>query len=532
MKLRKIAALGMCVTMAIPTCIPAEELSNEDKLKTYDPVITLTFAKPEVVTSYAQGEDAQNNSAYAMWEDLMGIHVENQILAPSSSMTEKMQLAIGSDDIPDFAIVDATMMASLIKNDMVEDMTDVYEKWATDDLKALTEQNDKGLFAPVTNSEGRYMGIPVPNTLGDSYPIMWIRQDWLDALGLEPPKTMDEALDVAMRFATEDPDGNGQDDTYGLYLDKDLTGLDYITAAYEAYTKDEYWIKTEDGFFIAGCTDEKAKKPLEKLAQLYAAGAIDPEFAVKDASKAEELIASGKIGIYFGLFFSPLMAMKDCVANVEGSDWTAVKMPPAEGVESYKPGVPLNVYGYIYAKKGIENPEAIVVMMNWLCDGYALPKEDNEFYIRYNELAEDPRISSTSGMNNLMPFQMAGNINWGETFLNAVANGEEHVPGKDADYQKVISTELDEAMSWAWKKVYLEGYLAIDFDNVRYSDYAGAPTATAVKTQSLLDKQKLTDYIAIIMGDKDISYFDTFVETYNSIGGSKIAEEIVETLNQ
>lgn len=46
--------------------------------------------------------------------------------------------------------------------------------------------------------------------------------------------------------------------------------------------------------------------------------------------------------------------MKDCVANVDGADWTAVKMPPAEGLENYKPGVPLNVYGYIYAKKELK----------------------------------------------------------------------------------------------------------------------------------------------------------------------------------
>lgn len=532
MKMRKAVALGLSLVMAMPMGVMAEEVSEADKLKTYDPAITLTFAKSEVVTEYASGQDAQNNSAYEMWEEIMGIHVENKILAPSSSMTEKMQLAIGSNDIPDFGIVDATMMATLIKNDMVEDMTDIYETWATDDLRELTEQNDGGLFAPVTNAEGRYMGIPVPNTLGDSYPIMWIRQDWLDALGLDAPQTMDEAFEIAMKFATEDPDGNGEADTYGLYLDKDLGGLDYIMAAYEAYTADEYWIKQEDGSFIAGCTDEKAKEPLEKLAELYNAGAIDPEFAVKDASKEQELIAAGKIGIYCGMFYEPLSVMKDCVANIEGADWTAVKMPPAEGVETYKPGVPLNVYGYIYAKKGIENPEAIVVMMNWLCDGYATPKEDNELYIRYNELMADPEINSTSGVNNLMPFQMAGNINWGETFINAIANGDEHVSGKDADYQNVISTELDSATSWAWKKVYLEGYLAIDFDNVRYSDYAGAPTATAVKTQSLLDKQKLTDYIAIIMGEKDISYFDTFVETFNSIGASKIAEEIKETLGE
>ena len=55
------------------------------------------------------------------------------------------------------------------------------------------------------------------------------------------------------------------------------------------------WVKKDDGSFMAGCTDEKAKVPLAKLAELYAAGAIDPEFAVKDTTKEEELIAAGKI---------------------------------------------------------------------------------------------------------------------------------------------------------------------------------------------------------------------------------------------
>ena len=32
------------------------------------------------------------------------------------------------------------------------------------------------------------------------------------------------------------------------------------------------------------------------------------------------------------------------------------------------------------------------------------------------------------------------------------------------------------------------------------------------------------------MGDQDISYFDTFVDTYNSIGGSAICEEIAEKM--
>lgn len=541
MKKRKIMfALMACVmAAAISGCgstAAAEDVlvegpkTSEDKMKTYDPEITLTFAKPEVVTNYPQGQDAQNNEMYRMWEEIMGIKVENAILCASGAMTEKFQLAIASDEIPDFGIVDAATLASLIKNDMVTDMTDLYNDWATDNLKATAGQQNNALFAP-TLKDGRYMAIPVANTVGDSYPILWIRSDWLTALGLEVPKSMEEVFAAAEQFATQDPDGNGQDDTYGLYLDKDLNGLDFIMAAYEVYSKNEYWVKQEDGNFIAGCTAEDAKKPLQALARLYDIGAIDHEFAVKEQSKEEELIASGKIGIYIGYFYSPLGVMKDSVANV-GADWAAVPMPAAEGYSEYKPGVNLNVYGYIYAKKGISNPEAIVVMLNHLCDGYAAPwlaEKDSAFYTRYNELAADPEISK-AGANNLMPFQMAGNINWGDKFKEAVEAGEKHVEGKDADYQNVISTSLPADMSWAWKKVYLEGYPVMNLDNVRYSDYTGAPTETMTKTQSLLNTQKLTDYISIIMGDQPVEYFDTFAETFQNIGGSKIGEEIKEAL--
>ncbi len=504
--------------------------SEADKMKKYEPPITLTFAKSEVVTNYPTGQDAQNNDMYKMWEEVMGIKVENSILCAPAALTEKFQLAIASDEIPDFGIVDATTLDSLIKNDMVTDMTDIYDQWATDNLKEVTGQQNNALFAP-TLSDGRYMAIPVANTVGDSYPIMYIRSDWMEALNLEYPETMEDVFAIAEKFATQDPDGNGADDTYGLYLDKDLNGLDAIMAAYEVYSKDEYWVKQEDGSFQAGCTDPDAKKPLEQLAHLYEVGAIDHEFAVKEAAKEEELIASGRIGIYIGFFYSPLGAMKDSVANV-GADWKAVAMPAAEGYGEYKPGVNLNVYGYIYAKKGISNPEAIVVMLNHLCDGYGAPwltDGNSEFYKKYNEMAAVEEIR-LAGPNNLMPFQMAGNINWGDTFNAAIEAGEEHVEGKDADYQNVISTELPAEMSWAWKKVYLEAYPVMNLDNVRYSDYTGAPTPTMSKTQSLLNTQKLTDYIAIIMGEQPVEYFDTFAETFNSIGGEKIAQEIEEAL--
>ena len=36
--------------------------NEEDKMKAYDPAITMTFNKSEVVTAYPEGMDAQNNA--------------------------------------------------------------------------------------------------------------------------------------------------------------------------------------------------------------------------------------------------------------------------------------------------------------------------------------------------------------------------------------------------------------------------------------------------------------------------------------
>ncbi|MFQ9151073.1 MAG: hypothetical protein ACLR6B_05460 [Blautia sp.] len=62
--------------------------------------------------------------------------------------------------------------------------------------------------------DGKLYGIPVfcnPNR----YNVV-IRQDWLDNLNLDVPKTLEEYHEVLKAFTFNDPDGNGKDDTYGL----------------------------------------------------------------------------------------------------------------------------------------------------------------------------------------------------------------------------------------------------------------------------------------------------------------------------
>ncbi|MBO0780898.1 MAG: extracellular solute-binding protein, partial [Ktedonobacteraceae bacterium] len=45
---------------------------------------------------------------------------------------------------------------------------------------------------------------------------LFIRQDWLDKLHLQQPKTLDDLMNVAKAFTFNDPDGDGKNDTYGF----------------------------------------------------------------------------------------------------------------------------------------------------------------------------------------------------------------------------------------------------------------------------------------------------------------------------
>ena len=45
----------------------------------------------------------------------------------------------------------------------------------------------------------------------------WIRQDWLDKLGLAVPTTVDELHDVLLAFKNNDPNGNGKADEIPLF---------------------------------------------------------------------------------------------------------------------------------------------------------------------------------------------------------------------------------------------------------------------------------------------------------------------------
>ena len=70
-----------------------------------------------------------------------------------------------------------------------------------------------------------------------------VRQDWLDALGLQMPTTLQEYYDVAYAFTYNDPDQNGLDDTIGITAAKGMVAFNSIMGCFDTVLSNQIIIR-------------------------------------------------------------------------------------------------------------------------------------------------------------------------------------------------------------------------------------------------------------------------------------------------
>lgn len=156
-----------------------------------------------------------------------------------------------------------------------------------------TYQNGE-LEAMAVNSDGGIYGLV---GLGSQIiENLIIRKDWLANVGMEVPTTLDELYEVMKAFTFNDPDGNGQNDTYGF------VGTGSNTAYYEnifaAYgIPMGRMILLEDGTVTTYMKHENYLKAVEYFRRLYQEGIMDPDFATLTDMETFERLWNGTCGM-------------------------------------------------------------------------------------------------------------------------------------------------------------------------------------------------------------------------------------------
>lgn len=126
---------------------------------------------------------------------------------------------------------------------------------------------------------------------------MFIRQDWLEALGLEEPKTIEDWYNVLTAFKGYDPTGYGAETIpFSRSGGKLYDIVNVFTCAYGLPASTSYWWYDEDGKVFLTYATEEFREFLTEMAKWYQEGLIDME--VRDEPNFQSLVSTNVVGAF------------------------------------------------------------------------------------------------------------------------------------------------------------------------------------------------------------------------------------------
>ncbi|MEK5026852.1 extracellular solute-binding protein [Paenibacillus sp. FSL M7-1046] len=496
----------------------------------YDPPVDVTaWRYTESTYKYENSDTIEDNIYTRTYASDLGINLKYDWTVPVEQFDQKMNVSIASGDLPDIMWLKNKQLTDLAENDMLYDLTDLFEKYASPLSKKIMLQDEASFNTAKIG--GRLMALPRTSSAVDGLPILYVRTDWLNKLGLSEPKTMQDAMAVAEAFTQKDPDGNGKADTFGLALTKTFLtdshfGTSGFFSGYHVYPGK--WVKDSSGQLVYGSVQPGVKTALKQLQDLYAAGMLDQEFGVKDRAKVTESVAAGKVGLFYGSMSAPLSVIQKNVDNDPNAEWKALPILSSDNEPATPIGI-MPITTYYGVSKDSKHPEAIFKLLNFGMQGYDENAESNsEFGISennvpvylYNLIAADPAKKNLNAHNNAIKAIETGD----PSSLSAEEKGY---------YERIMSYRSGDRSNWGTERVFgspssfdvIDKY--VNDENYIFDAFYGSPTATMVEKNATLQKMEEEVFTKIVMG-QSIDTFDKFVEDWTKLGGEQIMKEINE----
>lgn len=481
------------------------------------------------------GETYENNAYTRLLNERLNVQNQDVFEAMDEQYTDNVTMVIAQNDLPDVMIVeDLDELQYLVDNDMIADLTDSYNNCMSDTIKNIYGSYGRDILDVVTFG-GKIMAIPETN-ISDGPNLIWLRKDWMDALGLSAPRTLSDVEEIIRQFKEKDPGHNGAGNTVGLVCDTSLCGgcgysseytLDIIFAAYGAFPKQ--WIYDEDGNVVYGSVQPEAKEALAHIHELYKEEILDQDFLMRTSSNLIELIVDGQCGSFFGPWWAPNNPLMQAVEQNKDAEWQPYLIATEKsGLTSYHTQNPSGKY--IVVRKGYEYPEIACKIVSVLFDYLRYNDRDNQEIVDYYKENVDP-TARPFAIN--VDYNNALQICYGE--LNHVFAGD-----KSADELNVLEYSYYEAC---------ESYLK-DAENASAEDWAAytsritackilndgrtnkveslyfGETETMVTDWWSLENLESDTYLKIVTGESSLDEFDRFVENWYQNGGETITKEV------
>lgn len=515
--MRRFVALILVLLLVLPGVVLAE--SEE---------IVITYGKEFDFDgkTFLDGQDLENNYYTDYVYEQHKVRVKYEWVLDDDA--QKDSLAVINGAMPDVMLVDLTTFNMLVTSDMLAPLTSVFEEHANQYLQDAKATYPEAFDAATVGGEL----MAIPNTVPKKqHAYTWVRKDWLDNLGLEVPKTLEDIVAVAKAFAEQDPDGNGKADTIGLPLNADYIlgkyGTDYvadpIANLFGSYART--WYAQEDGTVIYGSITNETREALEYLAQLYADGIIDPQFAVRDQG---ELVISGKCGIFFGPWCAGPLRQS---YGYDQAEWIPVAAPLDEEGNFYTTS-PVPASAYLVVSKDCKHPEAVIWALGDSYEFHRYLTGDEAWTAKMNEY-------NTAGVSwMIMPFELQLEAEdivavRGKDMVQMIDTGDRTgVSIQNQSFYDAYLAFLDDPSSLTGWVRYVGMYLGCNVANYEKNVYTApvfwGTTETMEDYWTNLTSMEDEVFMKIVMNEVGIEAFDQFVQDWKAQGGDIITGEVQE----
>lgn len=538
------ATIGSVQVMAEEENLPVDENGDPSPFGKYEETVTVEIVQSINPTiPLPEGDSTTDNyyTRYILENENIEIKVKWQ--ASTADYDQKLGLAIAANDLPDIMVVGEQEFRQLVKSDQLEDLTPYYETYASDIIKEGIDSTG-GKAMEAATYDGKMYGLPGVLVEADGYSLMWIRQDWLDELGLEAPTTIEEVETVAKAFVDNEMGGENTIGILGptvngrIYNDftssNNLCTLEPLFEAFQSFPG--FWVTDEAGNVQYGSTTEETRAALAELQKMYADGILDQELGVR--KDADEAWKSGKAGILFSPWWHGYN-VAEAVANDPEAEWKAYAAPLAEDGNWY-PKLSFPTSNYVVVRKGYEHPEVAFILNNYLRRDEGLFNSETDLDIGYYPgrvviAAMDENDVSVEALRNYLAGEEVAEydpINY-KLLDNDLATVKDILTEPYDDY----SIENWDSAHPNFGRIYslLMGSTAVAdaaeegiINKVYSATYSMTPTME--KRWTNLKKKEDETFLKIIIGEEPIEAFDTFVEEWKAEGGADIIAEVQELL--
>lgn len=504
----------------------------------YQPPITLTASRNVNASMvFAEGDSIENSPFTRMIKQLFGIEWKvGFTFTDTDDAGQKYNLALASGDLPDLMEgLPLPVYQQMLQAGLLEDITEVWEREADPDAVKQPLEYGDGLAWSYAAVNGRKMGIPVVEAAAQNDKLLWIREDWLEKVGLEVPTTLDELAVVAKAFAEANLGQGAPGTTVGLNAAMEYntwySSLDPVFGAFGVIPG--FWSEEGAGL-VYDSTRPEMKEALALLRTWYADGVIPADFFTVSTADSANVVGGNRTGLHFSPFFAPLFGIKDSITNDPSARWIFADVPVGPSGrrgKAWSNPYPASVFAF---RKGFPHVDAVIKQTNWLAQLVQAPAnryhgwENRDYAWEGDVVVAGPLGSNGSTKQFFGPVGSNANNRTDPLYLQKQYQLEEEwakLPVEQRDAYQIFATEDPSGLQPLARRSYLFATERSEQDGIK-NRFTALPTPAMSTLGTEMTRLEQEAFIAIIKGDKDIDAFDAFVASWKQVGGDKVTEEV------